>query len=137
MDVNARNYRWSESRSKVCQICDMGEDETLEHVVLECVKSGRYKGLSLEQSRVICNIKIKFKINGLNLKLYKIFSCVIKCNPFFTYHLQEYAIFHKTKALQSRSSAQSNKASWQLDRPAPSRRAKTTHQFVLKAVRYE
>ena len=27
MDVNERNYRWSESRSKVCQMCDMGEDE--------------------------------------------------------------------------------------------------------------
>ncbi|MPC67029.1 hypothetical protein E2C01_061189 [Portunus trituberculatus] len=24
MDVNAKNYRWSESRSKVCQMCDMG-----------------------------------------------------------------------------------------------------------------
>ncbi|KAG0720353.1 hypothetical protein GWK47_048691 [Chionoecetes opilio] len=23
MDVNARNYRWSETRSKVCQMCDM------------------------------------------------------------------------------------------------------------------
>ena len=22
MDVNARNYRWSESRRKVCQMCD-------------------------------------------------------------------------------------------------------------------
>ena len=36
MDVNARSYRWSESRSKVCQMCDMGEDETVEHVMLEC-----------------------------------------------------------------------------------------------------
>ncbi|MPC62377.1 hypothetical protein E2C01_056462 [Portunus trituberculatus] len=27
MDVN---YRWSESRSKVCQMCDMGEDQTVE-----------------------------------------------------------------------------------------------------------
>ena len=41
MDVNARNYRWSESRSKVCQMCDMGEDETVEHVVLECDKYDR------------------------------------------------------------------------------------------------
>ena len=41
MDVNARNYRWSESRSKVCQMCDMGEDETVEHVMLECVKYAR------------------------------------------------------------------------------------------------
>ena len=36
--MNARNYRWSESRSKVCQMCDMGEDETVGHVVLECEK---------------------------------------------------------------------------------------------------
>ena len=41
MDVNARNYRWSESRSKVCQMCDMGEDETVEHVMLECMKYAR------------------------------------------------------------------------------------------------
>ena len=41
MDVNARNYRWSESRSKVCQMCNMGEDETVEHVVLECEKYAR------------------------------------------------------------------------------------------------
>ena len=38
MNVNARNYRRPESRSKVCQMCDMGKDETVEHVVLECEK---------------------------------------------------------------------------------------------------
>ena len=37
MDVNARNYRWSESRSKVC----LGEDEMVEHVVLKCEKYDR------------------------------------------------------------------------------------------------
>ena len=41
MDVNARNYRWSESRSKVCQMCDLGEDETVEHVMLECERYER------------------------------------------------------------------------------------------------
>ncbi|MPD05858.1 hypothetical protein E2C01_101627 [Portunus trituberculatus] len=41
MNVNARSYRWSESRSKVCQMCDSGEDETVEHVMLECVKYAR------------------------------------------------------------------------------------------------
>ena len=42
MDVNERNYRWSESCSKVCQLmCDMGEDESVEHVVLECEKYER------------------------------------------------------------------------------------------------
>ena len=43
MDVNARNYRWSESRSKVCQMCDMGVDETVEHIMLECTKYGRIR----------------------------------------------------------------------------------------------
>ncbi|MPC67802.1 hypothetical protein E2C01_061988 [Portunus trituberculatus] len=41
MDVNAKDYRWSESRSKVCQVCDVGEDETVEHEVLKCVKYAR------------------------------------------------------------------------------------------------
>ena len=41
MNLNARNYRWSESRSKVCQKCDMGEDETVVHVMLECEKYER------------------------------------------------------------------------------------------------
>ena len=36
MDVNERNYRCSESCSKVCQMCNMGEDESVEHVVLDC-----------------------------------------------------------------------------------------------------
>ena len=38
MDVNVRNYRWSESGSKVCQMCDMWEDEMVEHMLLECDK---------------------------------------------------------------------------------------------------
>ena len=50
MDVNARNYRWSESRSKVCQMCDMREDETVEHVALECEKYDRDR---MEMMRVI------------------------------------------------------------------------------------
>ena len=50
MDVNARNYRWSESHSKVCQMCDMEEDETVEHVVLECVKYDRER---MEMMRVV------------------------------------------------------------------------------------
>ena len=32
IDVNARNYRWSESSSKVCHMCDMGEVGTVGHV---------------------------------------------------------------------------------------------------------
>ncbi|MPC58568.1 hypothetical protein E2C01_052575 [Portunus trituberculatus] len=41
MDVNARNYRWSEFHNKVCQMCDIGEDETMKHVMLECEKYER------------------------------------------------------------------------------------------------
>ena len=41
MDVNERNYRWSESCNKVSQMFDMGEDELVEHVVLECEKYER------------------------------------------------------------------------------------------------
>ena len=50
MNVNARNYRWSESHSKVCGMCNMGEDETVEHVVLECEKYDRERR---EMMRVI------------------------------------------------------------------------------------
>ena len=50
MDVNERNYRWSESGSKVCQMCDMGEDETVEHVMLEC---GKYDRERMEMMQVI------------------------------------------------------------------------------------
>ena len=50
MDVNERNYRWSESRSKVCQMCNMGEDESVEHVVLECEK---YERDRMEMMQVI------------------------------------------------------------------------------------
>ena len=50
MDVNERNYGWSESRNKVCQLmCDMGEDESVGHV-LECEKYERDK---MEMMQVI------------------------------------------------------------------------------------
>ena len=41
MDVNERNYRWSESLRKVCQMCDMGKNASVEHAVLECEKHER------------------------------------------------------------------------------------------------
>ena len=50
MNVNAHNCRWLESRNKVCQMCDMGEDETVEHVVFECQMYDRY---IMEMMRVI------------------------------------------------------------------------------------
>ena len=48
MDVNTRNYRWSESHSKVCQMCDRGEDETVEHVLLECETYSRERWVMMQ-----------------------------------------------------------------------------------------
>ena len=44
MDVNAKDYRWSEwlSPSKKCQMCDMGEDETVKLVIMKCEKYDSY-----------------------------------------------------------------------------------------------
>ena len=50
MDVNARNYRWSESRSKLCQMCNLEEDESVEHIMLECPK---YARLRIEMMRTV------------------------------------------------------------------------------------
>ncbi len=38
MDVNARNFRWSDSLSKLCQIFDKGEIKIGEYVISECEK---------------------------------------------------------------------------------------------------
>ena len=56
MDENERNYRWSESCSKVCQMCDMGEDELVEHVVLECEKyeRDRMEMISVQDTAFFC-----------------------------------------------------------------------------------
>ena len=41
---NARNYRWPVSRSKVCHMCDLEEDESVENVVLKFEKCERQEG---------------------------------------------------------------------------------------------
>ncbi|MPC18752.1 hypothetical protein E2C01_011648 [Portunus trituberculatus] len=51
MDVNVRNYRWCESCSKVCQMCDMGEDETVEHVMLKCEEYERDRHEMMQTTR--------------------------------------------------------------------------------------
>ena len=58
MDVNARNYRWSESGSKLCEKCDMGEDETVEHVILECQRYSRERNemMQVTLSELGCNV---------------------------------------------------------------------------------
>ena len=50
MNVNARNYRWSESRSKECQMCARRVDETVVHVMLFCE---RYQRERTEMMRVV------------------------------------------------------------------------------------
>ncbi|MPC34630.1 hypothetical protein E2C01_028026 [Portunus trituberculatus] len=56
MDVNARNCMWSESHGRVCQMCDMREDEMVEHVMLECE---RYERDRREMMRVILTERVK------------------------------------------------------------------------------
>ena len=36
LEVNARTYRWNESKSKECDMCACGMDETVYHVIVEC-----------------------------------------------------------------------------------------------------
>jgi hypothetical protein len=36
LELNARTYRWNERRSKSCEACDLNEDETVVHVLVEC-----------------------------------------------------------------------------------------------------
>ncbi|MPC34665.1 hypothetical protein E2C01_028062 [Portunus trituberculatus] len=51
---------WSESRSEVYKMCDMGEDETVEHVVLECVKYARDRNEVMQMVlREFENIRVK------------------------------------------------------------------------------
>lgn len=50
INVNARNFRWSESGCKACQMCESGVDETVEHVILEC---GKYERDRQELLRVV------------------------------------------------------------------------------------
>lgn len=53
MNVKARNYRWpeSKSKSKVCNMYSVGQDETV-NVMLECEK---YDGERTEMMYVISN----------------------------------------------------------------------------------
>ena len=36
LEVNSRVYRWENDGSKLCIMCRVGEDETVEHLMLEC-----------------------------------------------------------------------------------------------------
>jgi len=36
LEVNARTYRWNEGGIKKCMNCDLNEDETVMHVMVEC-----------------------------------------------------------------------------------------------------
>lgn len=37
LEVNSRVYRWKNGGSKLCMMCERGVDETVEHLLLECV----------------------------------------------------------------------------------------------------
>ena len=52
MNVNGRNYRWSESGNKVYQKCERGVDEMVCHVILECEE---YERERLEMLQVVKN----------------------------------------------------------------------------------
>ena len=41
LELNSRTYKWNDEGSKVCNKCDRGVDETIEHVMLECEKYER------------------------------------------------------------------------------------------------
>ena len=58
VDVNSRNYRWSESRGKVWQTCDTAEDETVEHdMILECAKyTDRMEMMRVIQTNMGCEV---------------------------------------------------------------------------------
>ena len=38
LEVNARTYRWAENGTRVCMQCEAEVDETVEHMVLECLR---------------------------------------------------------------------------------------------------
>ncbi|XP_045115935.1 uncharacterized protein LOC123507244 [Portunus trituberculatus] len=40
LEVNSRVYRWKDGGSKVCEVCERGVDETVEHLMLECEEYG-------------------------------------------------------------------------------------------------
>jgi len=41
LELNARTYRWSENGEKLCRNCNLGADETVLHVVVECPRYER------------------------------------------------------------------------------------------------
>merc|ERR1719154_70437 len=53
LEVNDRTYRFNENRERLCKMCNMGVEETLDHLIVECpvydiarVKTmGEYKGI--------------------------------------------------------------------------------------------
>jgi hypothetical protein len=54
LSVNARTYRWNERREDICFMCDRGERETVEHLMMEC---DAYERERLEMMRVILDEK--------------------------------------------------------------------------------
>ena len=74
LEVNDRTYRFNENRERLCKMCNMGVEETLDHLIVECpvydiarVKTmGEYKGILGESKfREIINVED----NGLGFLL--------------------------------------------------------------------
>jgi hypothetical protein len=53
LEVNARTHRWNVSRSKICEVCDLNEEETVVHVLVEC---SRYES---ERARLLRILEIE------------------------------------------------------------------------------
>lgn len=41
LELNSRTYRWANEGNKACKMCESGEDETVEHILLKCVRYER------------------------------------------------------------------------------------------------
>ena len=55
LEVNARTYRFNEEGVKRCLKCDLGEDEMVMHVLVECDKYDRERKKFLDVLRRECD----------------------------------------------------------------------------------
>ena len=48
-EVNARTYKWNSDGCSACRVCDSGEQESVYHVIVECVGYLRERAELLER----------------------------------------------------------------------------------------
>ena len=79
LEVNSRVYRWKNGGSKVCEVCERGVDETVEHFLLECEGYGdardRMCGVVIEEIGVEVWNQMRERNNG-GLTEYLLGLCV-------------------------------------------------------------